>query len=645
MIAKEIVDFLLPDMADPIQVSFMCILLMLVLSTIISIQLVAKPSSWEKKWSQGTQDDDSDDLDIEHGSVTDLWHAVATVPEKVADIMPSMLLVVGLLGTFLGLGMALNHASNILGQPDAMSASGAANSMHDLLGLLQGLGTKFKTSTWGICGFVLLKITSELTRFDEKRLAWVIKEVKKQIDQRKKHSFETEVNKQQQLFDQMQRITDGVVNGLTKNVALLLEQNQNQHASCEKELQSLNTHMVELMNGNNEIGTSLNKAINAQSIAIELSLKNIQGGVQESQTALQQSLQTIDKTIVEFIAATHVQSASQSEALQIQTSTLCGYLQGIQTSTTDTMDVMKHFTDGTAIIVNNMANAADKMANGADLVGGAAVQLVGAVDLFKTEFTDVLDNVRQDLGAAITNMSSQASDTLERGSRQLGDATREISTALAQLSDDVKGTMDAVQYSISNALDIQQKSQAAFTISTMTLTEKIDASTGVVEAMATPIKDGLRAISLSNRHLTTVGEMIDESNNNLKGVIETLMELPNTFAPLKQLSDALGMIENVTVLLKQIETSVDQLPGNLKPLKQFDYVLPQFEAILSLLNELRTDLEPIQMLADNTGKSAFNTQTIATVSDNTHAMLNVLKELRNDIKIVTRHEAASEMVN
>lgn len=166
MITQEIVDFLLPDFADPIQVAFMCILLVMISSTIISTQLVAKPSSWEKKWNKGTPDDDSDDLDIEHGSVTDLWHAVATAPEKVADIMPGMLLVVGLLGTFLGLGMALNHASNILGQPDAMNASSAASSMHDLLGLLQGLGTKFKTSTWGICGFVLLKITSELTRFD-----------------------------------------------------------------------------------------------------------------------------------------------------------------------------------------------------------------------------------------------------------------------------------------------------------------------------------------------------------------------------------------------------------------------------------------------------------------------------------------------
>lgn len=154
----DVLDFLLPNFGDPLQVAFMIILLVMILATVVSAHKYAGPAAWEQKWNRGTPNDDSDDLDIEHGSVTDLWHAVATGPEKLAEVMPGLLLVVGLrLGTFLGLGLALNHASNILGQPDAMNASGAADSMKDLLGLLQGLGTKFKTSTWGISGFVLLK--------------------------------------------------------------------------------------------------------------------------------------------------------------------------------------------------------------------------------------------------------------------------------------------------------------------------------------------------------------------------------------------------------------------------------------------------------------------------------------------------------
>lgn len=125
----------------------------MMLVTISATHWYARDASWAKKWNNGTLDDLNDDLDIDHGSVTDLWHAVETSPEKLAEIMPGLLLVVGLLGTFLGLGLALNHASNILGQSNALSAAGAADSMQQLTGMMHGLGTKFKTSTWGITGF------------------------------------------------------------------------------------------------------------------------------------------------------------------------------------------------------------------------------------------------------------------------------------------------------------------------------------------------------------------------------------------------------------------------------------------------------------------------------------------------------------
>ncbi|MFQ2197654.1 hypothetical protein ACK33S_06870 [Aeromonas hydrophila] len=645
MITQEIVDFLLPDFADPIQVAFMCILLLMISSTIISTQLVAKPSSWEKKWNKGTPDDDSDDLDIEHGSVTDLWHAVATAPEKVADIMPGMLLVVGLLGTFLGLGMALNHASNILGQPDAMNASSAASSMHDLLGLLQGLGTKFKTSTWGICGFVLLKITSELTRFDEKRLAWVINKVKKQINQRKQHCFDTEERKQQQLFDQMQHITNGVADALTKNMALLLEKNNNNYVTYERELKLVNTHIVELKSCNQDIGSSVNKAIDAQTLMLGKYLQGIQNCALDNINVMKNELQAIDKNFAEYRADYNEQCAKQANSVDSQTSILCEYLQCIKSNTADTMESMNHFTQSTEVIVNNMADAADKMAVGADKVGDASVELVDAVGLFKTQFTDVLDNVRHDLGAAITNMSIQASETLERGSQQLGEATKEISAALGQLSQDVKVTMANVQGSITEALNIQKAASIAFTSSTDTLNEGIVETISTVQELANKISEGLDSISSSNRNMAAVGKAIDKSNSNLEGVVTSLVQLPSTFEPLRHLTDTPEQFDTIATLLQHIETNLKQLPGNLKPLKQLDDVLPQFKAILSSLNELRTDLEPIHLLADNTGKAASNTQIIATVSDNTHAMLHVLKELRNDIHVATSHEAAPEMAN
>ena len=126
MNATEFFEFIFPQY-ELLQISFLVLILSMMMLTIITTHKYANAAHWEKKWNGNTPDDHHDDLDIDHGSVTDIWNAVATAPEKLAEIMPGMLLVVGLLGTFLGLGLALNHASHILGQADALSTAGAAS--------------------------------------------------------------------------------------------------------------------------------------------------------------------------------------------------------------------------------------------------------------------------------------------------------------------------------------------------------------------------------------------------------------------------------------------------------------------------------------------------------------------------------------
>ncbi|WP_409420823.1 hypothetical protein ABHF91_13705 [Pseudaeromonas sp. ZJS20] len=552
MSAHDIMGFLLPNFADPIQVAFMSILLLMMGLTIISTHMLATPKSWENKWNRGTPNDESDDLDIEHGSVTDLWHAVATAPEKMAEIMPGMLLVVGLLGTFLGLGLALNHASNILGQPDAMNASAAASSMQDLLGLLQGLGTKFKTSTWGISGFVLLKIWAELTRVEEKRLSWVIHKVKTELDKRKSAiSFQDEA-KQQALFHKLHEVSNNLVDNFTRNLTLAFEQNGAHYENSEKLLKFTN------------------------------------------------------KNILDFNANSNKDNLLLHSAIQEQTTALCAVMKEIKANTADTMHSMRDFTQNTGSIVQNMAEAAQRMAGGADRVGGAAGELVNAIEQFKTQFTDVLDNVRLDLGAAITNMSTQASQTLEQGSKQLGEATREISTALGQLSSDVKTTMVDVKNSINNSLIIQQKASQEFITSTRTLNEKMVEITSMLhDELGEPIKIGLSAISSSNRQIKGVGDSLDKSITSLETVIKNLIMLPDSLMPLKHLTEAPKKIENL-----------------------------HLEVV-----KLHSALEPIQHVSSHTKNLVTSMSNLSLLPEHSKAMLNEIQGLRDDIKIsMTRPE-------
>ncbi len=467
MSSKEVLDFLLPQMDEPLQVGFLFVIVLMMGFTMVSAHLTARAHSWEKKWNSGTADDHSDDLDIEHGSVTDLWHAVATAPEKLAEIMPGMLLVVGLLGTFLGLGLALNHASHILGQPNALSASGAASSMQDLMGLLQGLGTKFKTSTWGITGFVLLKIWSELTRFEEKRLIWVIGKVKTELEHRKKAQAVAADAAREALFCQINDAANKISHGFSEQIVALIASNKSLH---------------------------------------------------QKQTLLhQQSIQDIR----DGIGQVHAQ-------------------------TLETKTAMQQFTQSTQSVVENMAEASQRMADGADKVGDAATELVGAIETFKSQFTVVLDNVRKDLGSAIHDMSSQASETLARGSAQLGDATREISTALGILSEDVKETMNAVQSSINNALDIQRRSANEFTLSSRALNENISATTEIVGKLADPIKDGLVSVATSNRQMSGIGKSLDTSIKSMEEVVAQLLMLSGALEPLKNFtSEQLRVLQEI----------------------------------------------------------------------------------------------------
>lgn len=248
MTLNEFTGFLLPDIKDPVQVFFLSIILLLLIYTVATTHRAARPASWEKKWNGGTPDKKDDDLDIEHGSVTDLWHAVATSHEKLAEIMPGLLLVVGLLGTFIGLGMALNNASQLLGQSHAITA----NSMDDLMHLLNNLGNKFKTSSWGITGFIILKVWSEVTRFDEKRLKWVIDKVKVELEERKKEQQRAEKNKQELLFSQFAAMSGGIVAALAP-----IEKNLNENSPLAKRQETTNSLLSEICKATVKTGSEM----------------------------------------------------------------------------------------------------------------------------------------------------------------------------------------------------------------------------------------------------------------------------------------------------------------------------------------------------------------------------------------------------
>jgi len=181
--------------------------------SVLLVTFKANAKSWQRKWEGEELDTSPSGLEVEHGSISELSQAVATPAEKLASMMPGLLLIVGLLGTFLGLGLALDKASSIL-QSSGSSVGAMDDSMQNLMAMMQGLGTKFKTSTWGIIAFILLKVWESWSGFEERRLTWCINKMKGELSQtrdlREQEKLASEEKQHTSLMGSSQLIVDAL---------------------------------------------------------------------------------------------------------------------------------------------------------------------------------------------------------------------------------------------------------------------------------------------------------------------------------------------------------------------------------------------------------------------------------------------------
>ena len=631
MTPLDILTFLTPDFSDLLQASFFGVMLCMLVLTVVAVHLSASERAWEKKWKQASNSKSGITQGIEQGGVTDLFHIVATRSEKLAEVMPGMLLIVGLLGTFIGLGLALDKASSILGASNAMDAAGAADGLQNMLGMLKGLGTKFKTSTWGIAGFILLKVWSEASNFEAKRMAWVIGKVKEESEARNAQQVVAEEHKWKRSMQLSGVITNKLVAAMQAQTSTLNEQQLSMAKNNSDAMQQLITHLNNLHSlldhqarvaleraGEQDLqgqrhASLLEKMIYGQSAACKLIQKQIDCASQDSLemrdhiTAEFSSLQAKHEALMEQgkqAAALLASSLQEQQANEMRENTraiemLGENMQRAADASNATNAAMQRFTENTEQVVTNMGDAADRMATGANNVGGAATDLLGAVNEFKTQFTEVLQTVRTDLGDAITGMGEKATETLEMGSRELSAATNKISDSLEQLSKDVTGTMQEVQNSVTSALEIQKKTSIEFITATNALKENIGAATSNIEKLANPIEDGLISISKGTREITSAIkavnrglELAGEVDERLTELTAKVAELPHVIA---QLVTTLEPIKEVPTTVSDLSTQLLTRPvveaGIVREINgKLEMVLSPLNDIQSLLLDLRTDL-------------------------------------------------------
>ncbi|MBD8494482.1 hypothetical protein [Pseudomonas syringae] len=235
------IHFLVPSLDSALELTFFTLIVGGMLASLICAERYGRTATWERNWQGGTH---KGALDLEHGSISELSHALASLPERIVSNMPGLLLIFGLLGTFLGLGMALDKASGVL-QGSAESLDAMSDSLAQLTGMMKDLGSKFKTSTWGIIAFIVLKLwESSRWSAESRRTDWCVRQMKQAMDQGRKELRAYSDVRDRQAREALERVGERLVQSINAQSQLL--------AAEFKGLKLLNVQMARQAQGQHE---------------------------------------------------------------------------------------------------------------------------------------------------------------------------------------------------------------------------------------------------------------------------------------------------------------------------------------------------------------------------------------------------------
>ncbi|AYR26326.1 hypothetical protein [Herbaspirillum rubrisubalbicans] len=186
---KALWNFLLPHWDGSAYGGLQCLLALLALAPVIALPLLlartAQPAQWQARLIRIADQPASLPLTT---TPEQLSQAVATAAERWAVVLPGLMLMLGLLGTFIGLGLALSA----VGVPDAQAALGS---------VIDALGSQFKSAVWGLLAFLILKSWNTVRPHEQARLAWSLATLQALTDAAVQRQSQQQAQQQQRLVE------------------------------------------------------------------------------------------------------------------------------------------------------------------------------------------------------------------------------------------------------------------------------------------------------------------------------------------------------------------------------------------------------------------------------------------------------------
>lgn len=546
MTPVELLRFLVP--ADLFQFCFLAIIVCIAGRNILEVRRHANEEYWEAAWGGHTAHTEDDDLDAEHGSITDLSQAVSHKSERWAEIMPGILLVVGLLGTFIGIGIALNKAAGIL---NFAQGDDTARAVKEMLPMLDGLGTKFKTSTWGIIGFLTFKIWHSRYGTEEKRLRWCIAKSKQQMNQRRGEERLKSETKHHDMIAALRSVGHEMCQVMQSEISL------NREILTKKLTESQNSSKIQgqLLAQIHQQG-ELHGAIKENSFQTVESTHRMSAAVLQfiktnsaSSARMSESSDTIAASAGALNAAIESFSGEINRTLDQVTATLDGSLSNITRTLNDTL------SDMSSGFMTTMQTGTDQLNHtinqSSEQLGKATQGIQWAVSSMSENMDAALSEMNHGFVTSMKKGSDDLSEAMENSSSKLSEATGGIRDAVFGMSQDVLQTQQQLQQtmiSIGTSMEKMDEKQSKLLSSIQQTTLNMDAashkSRESINDAVSQLSERMHTVSKSNAEMMgvvrTLNGSIAEFNRLLK---ESLLGLePPQSAPSHEASPGVGAI-------------------------------------------------------------------------------------------------------
>ncbi|MUK28868.1 hypothetical protein GNP44_01990 [Aliivibrio fischeri] len=565
--------FFVPDTNEVIQVVFFSILTCILIGTLISLKINAREENWEKNWHGKLESGDTL-LGSEHGSLQDMSSAVATKSEHACDVMPGFLLIIGLLGTFLGLGIALNQASTIINAD--LTDQNYDEMMNSLMLMMGGLGTKFKASIWGISGFLLIRLISSSFGIDSKRLFWCAEKMKEdtRLIKNKAELIESaRLDKTLESFSLLgERLSISLERGFKENSEILQE--------CMNSLAEINVCNNSILKEKDKMNKLL---FNGFCVLNEIKDLNLSIGdkIEANSCDSNQLLNEISLNIVRnnnFDLLVNINSS----------------LNHVADMTAESSAQMKAFSESSRDSLSSLSSSSQLMHEASQGINKGASNLSKTVDAFDLNMSRVMDKVSTDLDSTICEMSHTFTNSMSGMAKDMEHATSAIASAVKNNAESVEVTMNTVKDSIDESLSIQRKASLEFTSSSQTLNESIESITSLVSDLKESITSGLRAVSTSGKQVQSLNKRysnitdvvedltnsIGESNDNILTKLELLISVLNESNNNKEL-----FISSINSSHQRVISKLDGLVVAIDESKDKMDILNELKSIFSMLAE------------------------------------------------------------